>query len=216
MKALIITDTEGEDLEVLYPYYRLQEEKIEVHVASSKKEPEKFDILVIPGGRGPEKVRLNKYAVELTRNFFNKNKPVAAICHGPQVLISANLLKGRTVTSWMGIKDDVVAAGGSYRDEPVIRDGNLVTSRMPSDLPAWMNEFNLQAIGASLIFIGMVVMVLATITKLKEMGGGEDTKIAGVIMIGPIPIAFGNSRKLLMFLLAIVIVVFLVYFIFTF
>lgn len=161
MKALIITDTEGEDIEVLYPYYRLQEEKIEVHVASSKKgpvtlkhgyiinadlsfeetDPEKFDILIIPGGKGPEKVRLNKHAVEFTRNFFNKNKPVAAICHGPQVLISANLLKGRTVTSWMGIRDDVVAAGGSYRDEPVVRDGNLVTSRMPSDLPAWMNEF---------------------------------------------------------------------------
>ncbi|MCL4344013.1 MAG: DUF131 domain-containing protein [Nitrososphaerota archaeon] len=74
---------------------------------------------------------------------------------------------------------------------------------------------DLQAIGASLIFIGMLVMVLATLAKLKEIGGNEDTKIAGVIMIGPIPIAFGNSRKLLTFLLVIVIVVFLVYFIFT-
>lgn len=75
---------------------------------------------------------------------------------------------------------------------------------------------NLQAIGASLIFIGMVIMVLATIARLQEMGNSEDTKIAGVIMIGPIPIAFGNSRKLLTFLLVIVIVVFLIYFIFTF
>ncbi len=161
MKALIITENEGEDMEVLYPYYRLQEENIEVHVASSKKgpvtlkhgltvnadlsfdevDPDRFDILVIPGGRGPEKVRLNKQALEITRHFFSKSKPVAAICHGPQVLISANLLKGRNVTSWMGIKDDVIAAGGNYRDEPVVRDKNLVTSRMPSDLPAWMREF---------------------------------------------------------------------------
>ncbi|MEM0123510.1 MAG: DUF131 domain-containing protein [Conexivisphaerales archaeon] len=74
---------------------------------------------------------------------------------------------------------------------------------------------NLQAIGASLIFIGMLVLVLATLVKLKEMGGSEDTKFAGVIMIGPIPIAFGNSRKLLTFLLAIVIAVFVIYFIFT-
>ncbi|MGC8557913.1 MAG: type 1 glutamine amidotransferase domain-containing protein [Nitrososphaeria archaeon] len=161
MKALIITEAEGEDLEVLYPYYRLQEEGIEVHVAASKKgpvtlkhgytlnadysfndvNPEQFDILVIPGGRGPEKVRLNKAAIEITKSFFKNDKPVAAICHGPQVLISANLLKGRTVTSWMGIRDDVVAAGGNYMDKPVVRDGNLVTSRMPSDLPSWMKEF---------------------------------------------------------------------------
>ncbi len=74
---------------------------------------------------------------------------------------------------------------------------------------------NIQLIGASLIFIGMVVIVLATIFKLQEIGGNEDTKIAGVIMIGPIPIAFGNSKKLLTLLLIIVIIVFLVYFIFT-
>lgn len=161
MKALIITEAEGEDLEVLYPYYRLQEEGIEVHVAASKKgpvtlkhgytlnadfsfddvNPEQFDILVIPGGRGPEKVRLHKAAIEITRSFFKNGKPVAAICHGPQVLISADLLKGRTVTSWMGIRDDVIAAGGKYMDEAVVRDGNLVTSRMPSDLPSWMKEF---------------------------------------------------------------------------
>ncbi len=161
MKALIITENEAEDIEVLYPYYRLQEEGIEVKVASGKRgqitfkhgywlnadyafdevNPDEFDLLIIPGGRGPERVRLNKAALEIVRRFFESKKPVAAICHGPQVLISAGLVKNRKLTSWHGIMDDVKAAGGLYEDKPVVRDGNLVTSRMPSDLPYWMNEF---------------------------------------------------------------------------
>ncbi len=160
MKALILTENEAEDIEVLYPYYRLQEEGIEVHVAATKRgqvtfkhgywlnadlafdevNPDEYDILILPGGRGPERVRLNKAALNIVRRFFEKSKPVAAICHGPQVLISANLVKGRRLTSWQGIKDDVIAAGGTYEDKPVVRDGNLITSRQPSDLPYWLTE----------------------------------------------------------------------------
>ncbi|MDP8024111.1 MAG: type 1 glutamine amidotransferase domain-containing protein [Nitrososphaeria archaeon] len=160
MKALILTENEAEDIEVLYPYYRLQEEGIEVHVASTKKgqvtfkhgywlnadlafedvNPDEYDILILPGGRGPERVRLNKAALEIVKKFSEKSKPIAAICHGPQILISANLVKGRKLTSWHGIRDDVIAAGGIYEDRPVVKDGNLITSRQPSDLPFWLSE----------------------------------------------------------------------------
>jgi len=160
MKALILTENEAEDIEVLYPYYRLQEEGIEVHVASTKKgqvtfkhgywlnadlafdevNPDEYDILILPGGRGPERVRLSKSALNIVKRFSEKSKPIAAICHGPQILISANLVKGKKLTSWQGIKDDAVAAGGIYEDKPVVKDGNLITSRQPSDLPYWMSE----------------------------------------------------------------------------
>jgi len=159
-KVLIITTDNFEDLELFYPYYRLKEEGFEVHVASSKERisgkhgytikvdkifddvnPEEYDALVIPGGRAPESVRLNEDAIEITRHFFNNNKPVAAICHGPQVLISAGVVRGRKLTSWYGIKDDIIVAGGIWEDSPVVVDNNLVTSRHPGDLHVWMKEF---------------------------------------------------------------------------
>jgi protease I len=160
MKALIISADAYEDSELLVPYYRFLEDGIEVDIASMKKQPikgkrgyevevtrtlaevrpEDYDILVLPGGRAPEAVRREPAAVEIARDFFRKGKPVAAICHGPQTLITAGLLKGRHATCFRTVVDELKAAGAIYEDNEVVVDGNLVTSRRPSDLPAFMRE----------------------------------------------------------------------------
>ncbi len=160
MKALLISADNYEDTELLVPYYRLLEEGIEADIASMKKGPIKgkhgyeieatreisriapddYDILVLPGGRAPEAVRKDPRAVDIARDFFRKGKPVAAICHGPQLLITAGLLKGRHATCYRTVVDELKAAGALYEDREVVVDGNLVTSRQPSDLPAFMRE----------------------------------------------------------------------------
>ncbi len=94
-----------------------------------------FDALVIPGGHAPDKMRMRHAMVDFTREAMEAGKPVAAICHGPQLLISANVLRGRTLTCWPSIAIDVKNAGGLYVDKPVVRDGNLITSRKPDDVP---------------------------------------------------------------------------------
>jgi protease I len=96
-----------------------------------------FDALVIPGGHAPDKMRMRHAMVDLARDAMEAGKPVAAICHGPQVLISANALRGRTLTCWPSIAIDVKNAGGRYVDKPVVEDGNLITSRKPDDVPAF-------------------------------------------------------------------------------
>ena len=162
MRKILVLSADGfEDLELFYPYHRLQEEGYVVEIASVKKgvitgkrgysveaslsfseaKPSEYDGIVIPGGKGPEKVRLDADALRITRFFFEQGKPVATICHGPQVLISANVVRGKRLTSWPGIKDDVIAAGGLWVDEPVVVDGNLVSSRHPGDLAYWMREY---------------------------------------------------------------------------
>jgi len=93
------------------------------------------DALVIPGGHAPGKMRMRHAMVDLAREAMEAGKPVAAICHGPQVLISANVLRGRTLTCWPSIAIDVKNAGGLYVDKPVVEDGNLITSRKPDDVP---------------------------------------------------------------------------------
>ena len=93
-----------------------------------------FDALVIPGGHAPDKMRLRHAMVDLARDAMEAGKPVAAICHGPQLLISANALRGRTLTCWPSIAIDVKNAGGLYVDKPVVLDGNLITSRKPDDV----------------------------------------------------------------------------------
>lgn len=160
-KILIISADGFEDIELLYPYYRLKELGYTVEIASkdrkdiigkhgyaarvdktiSEVDPEEYDALVLPGGRGPERIRIYEDTVRIVKHFFEKNKPVAAICHGPQVLISAGVVKGRRLTSYIGIRDDVIAAGGLWEDKEVVVDGNLVTARIPPDIPAWMREF---------------------------------------------------------------------------
>ena len=96
-----------------------------------------FDALVIPGGHAPEKMRMRHAMVDLARDAMEAGKPVAAICHGPQLLISANAIRGRTLTCWPAIAIDVKNAGGLYVDKPVVEDGNLITSRKPDDVPAF-------------------------------------------------------------------------------
>ncbi|HWQ48553.1 MAG TPA: type 1 glutamine amidotransferase domain-containing protein [Methanosarcina sp.] len=160
MKALVFGADGFEDLELFYPYHRLKEEGIITHVASMNKgpikgkqgyeidadiafkdiNPEDYDILVISGGKGPEKMRLDESALEIARYFFKENKPVAAICHGPQVLVSAGVIKGRKATCWIGIRDDIIAAGALYEDKEVVIDGNFVSSRSPADLHAFGRE----------------------------------------------------------------------------
>jgi protease I len=96
-----------------------------------------FDALVIPGGHAPDKMRMRHAMVDLARDAMEAGKPVAAICHGPQVLISANSLRGRTLTCWPSIAIDVKNAGGLYVDKPVVEDANLITSRKPDDVPVF-------------------------------------------------------------------------------
>ena len=94
-----------------------------------------FDALVIPGGYAPDKMRMRHAMVDFAREVIDAGKPVAAICHGPQLLISANALRGRTLTCWPSIAIDVKNAGGLYVDKPVVEDGNIITSRKPDDVP---------------------------------------------------------------------------------
>jgi protease I len=95
---------------------------------------EDFDMLVIPGGGSPENLRIDDRAVAFTKAFVETGKPVASICHGPQLLISADVVKDRTVTAVNKIRDDIKNAGGNYVDKAVVVDGNLISSRVPSDL----------------------------------------------------------------------------------
>jgi protease I len=97
-----------------------------------------YDGLVLPGGvANPDKLRTDESAVEFVRQFFEQSKPVAAICHGPWTLVEANVVRGRTVTSWPSLKTDIENAGGRWVDEQVHVDQGLVTSRKPDDLPAF-------------------------------------------------------------------------------
>lgn len=110
---------------------------LEVEKTFSEVSPDDFQMLVIPGGGAPENLRIVDDAVEFTRRFVESGKPVGSICHGPQLLISAEVLKGRTVTSVNKIRDDIKNAGGNYVDEELVVDDNLITSRVPKDLPAF-------------------------------------------------------------------------------
>jgi protease I len=108
---------------------------IKADVSAGSIKVDEIDALVIPGGHAPDKMRMRHAMVDLTRDAMQAGKPVAAICHGPQLLISANALRGRTLTCWPSIAIDVKNAGGLYVDKPVVEDGNLITSRKPDDVP---------------------------------------------------------------------------------
>jgi protease I len=94
-----------------------------------------FDALLIPGGMSPDHIRTNKDVQRFVKDFDAAKKPMFVICHGPQVLISAQVVRGRTLTGFAAIADDIRNAGGLYRDQPIVTDGNWVTSRQPSDIP---------------------------------------------------------------------------------
>lgn len=99
-----------------------------------------FDALFIPGGYSPDKLRLDPDAVRFTQEFFSSNKPVFAICHAPQLLITAQVVKGRRLTGWMSIVQDIKNAGAEYVDAEVVVDNNLISSRKPADIPAFVRE----------------------------------------------------------------------------
>ena len=97
-----------------------------------------FDALLIPGGYSPDKLRADDRAVEFTRRFFESGKPVFAICHAPQILITADVIRGKKITGWKSITQDIKNAGAEFVDEEVVIDGNLISSRQPGDLPAFI------------------------------------------------------------------------------
>lgn len=106
-------------------------------VAASDVTAEDFDALVIPGGYSPDRLRTDKNVVEFVRSMVDAQKPVAAICHAASLLIEANAVAGRTLTSWPSVRKDVENAGGRWVDRRVVEDGNLITSRKPDDLDAF-------------------------------------------------------------------------------
>lgn len=158
-RVAVIIDEMFEDSEFRIPYDRVKEaghEPLIIGLQKSKKlqgkkgketitteasidevTPDQFDALVIPGGYSPDKIRLSKGMVELTRAIHDAGKPVAAICHAGWMLAEAGIARGRTVTSWPSIKTDLVNAGAEWVDQEVVEDGNLITSRKPDDLEAF-------------------------------------------------------------------------------
>jgi protease I len=113
-------------------------DSFDVDIPLEDADPDEFDALLIPGGlMNPDTLRSTPKALEFVRAFFRTGKPVAAICHGPWVLIDAGVIRGRRVTSWPAIQTDVRNAGGTWMDEEVVVDNGLVTSRKPDDIPAF-------------------------------------------------------------------------------
>lgn len=106
----------------------------------SEVNPADYDAVVIPGGSSPENLRLDPDILNFVKEMNSSKKPIAAICHGPQILASADLLKGRTITSYPPLQDDMVNAGAEFKDEEVVVDGNYITSRTPKDEPAFVRE----------------------------------------------------------------------------
>lgn len=160
-KALILAGDGFEDAELLYPYYRLQEEGLEVDVAGDEAGKiftgkrgypirstkaaknvniDEYAVLVIPGGHAPDKWRMDEKFVQIVRQAFQRDMVVAAVCHAAQLLIEADVVKGRKMTCYASVKTDLKNAGAHYEDREVLVDGNLVTSRQPADLPAFMRE----------------------------------------------------------------------------
>ena len=164
-KALILTANKFEDMELFFPYFRLLEEGVEATIAAPRKghiegehgygfeaekafdeiHPDDYNLLLIPGGSpdgAPSVVRRDSRAQAIAKTFFKSDKPVSSICHGPWLLASSGLVNGRRLTSFWhdGVPEDIRKAGGIWVDEEVVVDGNLVTSRYPGDLPAFMRE----------------------------------------------------------------------------
>jgi protease I len=116
-----------------------QADHFQVDVPLDKANPEDYDALLLPGGvANPDQLRTNETAIKFIKAFFEAGKPVAAICHGPWSLIEADAVKGHKITSWPSLKTDLTNAGADWVDEEVVVDGNLITSRNPNDIPAFI------------------------------------------------------------------------------
>ena len=160
-KVVIFVERDYQDLEVWYPLLRLKEEgadvlpvgtgssttytgkygyPIEVVAAAAEISAEEVDAIIVPGGWAPDYLRRYPAVVSLVREAFDRGKIIASICHGGSLLVSAGVVDGKRLTSFMAVKDDLVAAGADYVDEEVVRDGNLITSRTPEDLPAFCRD----------------------------------------------------------------------------
>ena len=159
-RIAILLESIYEDAEFWYPYYRLKEAGAQVDaVAPEKKkyfgkygypaaadlsakeaDAAKYDGVIIPGGYAPDHMRRHPEMISFLKEIFDNGKVVAAICHGPWMLVSVDALKGRTVTGFFAIKDDITNAGAEFVDRNVVRDGNVITSRKPSDLPDFSKE----------------------------------------------------------------------------
>jgi protease I len=157
---LILVGPDYEDLEIWYPKLRVEEAGYEVVLAGLGESsyrgkhgyPCKVDAnvhevpakglagVLAPGGWAPDKIRRDEHALERVRELHKAGKVIATICHGPWILISAGIVRGRTLTSTVGIRDDLVNAGATWVDEPVVVDGNIISSRVPKDLPVFGRE----------------------------------------------------------------------------
>ncbi|GJJ26837.1 type 1 glutamine amidotransferase domain-containing protein [Bacillus velezensis] len=115
-------------------------EKVKIDQATSDADPKEFDALLIPGGFSPDLLRGDDRPGEFTKSFVENQKPVFAICHGPQLLIDTDLLKGKDITGFRSIRKDLINAGANYKDEEVVVSHNIVTSRTPDDLEAFNRE----------------------------------------------------------------------------
>jgi protease I len=146
-RVAILAENNYQDLELWYPLLRMREAGAEVKVVGTGSattytskhgyEVADFDAVIIPGGYAPDLMRRYPAMVSLVREAFEQGKVVAAICHAGWMLASAGIVKGKKATCFYAIKDDLVNAGATYLDQEVVQDGNLITSRVPSDLPAF-------------------------------------------------------------------------------
>jgi len=160
-KILMMVEEGFEDAEFLYPYYRFQEEGYKIEIVGPKAKEtyagkygvpvkselspeevdvEDYDAVIIPGGRAPDRMRINKGLVDIVREAYKKGKVIAAICHGPQMLIEADILRGKKATCWKSVATDLKNAGATFIDAPAVVDEKLVTSRFPADLPRFCEE----------------------------------------------------------------------------
>ncbi|MFB6783285.1 type 1 glutamine amidotransferase domain-containing protein [Streptomyces sp. NPDC056352] len=158
-KILVLAADYFEESELLYPVIRLREENADVVVAGVTRDPVKgksgygpypvdvavdevdaaqFDAVVVPGGFAPDLLRRSSQVLDLVRHFDEAGKPLAIVCHGGWVPVSAGILRDRTLTSVAAIRDDLVNAGADWVDEPVVVDRNLISAQLPRDLGPWM------------------------------------------------------------------------------
>lgn len=173
MRVLVISADLFEDRELIEPVDALRQAGVDVDIASTLSgtitgkrggyvqanlavtdvDPDDYDLLLLPGGQAPQTLRESEPVLDLARTFAEIGRPIAAICHGPQILISAGLVKGLRMTSQVSVGEELKAAGARYLDEPLVRDRTFITSRTPSDLPVFIDAI-LETLGRSRRAVG--------------------------------------------------------------